>query len=109
MFDNGVIETWNIPSRFDLVMMSTGTQGMKTIGKGWTVVMSWDKVSGNAAWLVSRVDEGIKGVTSMNIGDVAQQWGGGKDGGSCVRGRRQQLVSRKENGICSSTLGPLQL
>merc|ERR1719318_1415927 len=31
----------------------------------------WDKVSGKEAWLVTRVGEGIKGVTSMNIGDVA--------------------------------------
>eukprot|EP00090_Calanus_glacialis_P028973 TRINITY_DN4645_c0_g1_i5.p1 TRINITY_DN4645_c0_g1~~TRINITY_DN4645_c0_g1_i5.p1 ORF type:complete len:1790 (-),score=673.65 TRINITY_DN4645_c0_g1_i5:326-5671(-) len=70
-FDNGVKEVGNRPSRFDLVKLSTGTQGMKTVGKGWTVVRIWDKVSGKEAWLVTRVGEGIKGVTSMNIGDVA--------------------------------------
>ena len=71
MFDNGVMEVGNRPSRFDLIKLSPGTQGMKTVGKGWTVVRIWDKVSGKEAWLVTRVEEGIKGVTSMSIGDFA--------------------------------------
>jgi len=70
-FDNNVKELGNRPSRFDLVKLGPGTEGMKTVGKGWTVVRIWDKVSGKEAWLVTRVGEGIKGVTSMNIGDVA--------------------------------------
>ena len=70
-FDNVVTELGNRPSRFDLIKLGPGTEAIKTVGKGWTVVRIWDKVSGKEAWLVTRVGEGIKGVTSMNIGDVA--------------------------------------
>jgi len=70
-FDNAIKELGNRPSRFDLIKLAPSTEGMKTVSKGWTVIRMWDKISGKEAWLVTRVGEGIKGVTSMNIGDVA--------------------------------------
>jgi len=74
-FDSGVVDLGNRPSRFDLIKLrpggEVGSTDMKTVGKGWTVLRIWDKLSGKEAWLVTRVGEGIKGVTSLNIGDVA--------------------------------------
>ena len=70
-FDNTVTELSNRPSRFDLIKITPGTDKMKTVGKGWTVLRMWEKISRKEAWIVTRVGEGIRGVTNMNVGDVA--------------------------------------
>merc|ERR1719507_1886020 len=63
--------TGHRPSRFDLVRVARGGEGLegKAIARGWTVVRVKEGVK--ESWLVARVGEGIAGPSSLNPGDVA--------------------------------------
>ena len=63
--------TGHRPSRFDLVRVARGSEGLegKAIARGWTVVRVKEGVK--ECWLVARVGEGISGPSSLNPGDVA--------------------------------------
>jgi len=57
------------PSRFDLVKMSG--LSADSVGRGWTVLRVWDNVAQQVGWMVTKVGEGLVGVSSLQVGDVA--------------------------------------